>query len=51
MYSVKCRRVTETENITSATSKNGRPVRRGQYFTCRKLRFNFFKEELLVTVA
>ena len=27
MYYLKCRRVTETENITTATSKNGRLMR------------------------
>ena len=29
MYCIKCRRVTETEDITTATSKNGRLMRRG----------------------
>ena len=36
MYCSKCRCVTETENITTATSKNGRLVRRGQCITCGK---------------
>ena len=27
MYCLKCRRVTETENITTTTSKNGRLIR------------------------
>ena len=36
MYCLKCRRVTETENITTATSKNGRLMRRGQCVTCAK---------------
>ena len=36
MYCLKCRRVTETENITTATSKNGRLMRRGQCITCGK---------------
>ena len=31
MYSLKCRRVTETENITTVTSKNGRLMRRGSF--------------------
>ena len=48
MYCLKCRRVTETENITTATSKNGRLVRRGQCITCGKLRHNSSKEMLLV---
>ena len=30
MYCFKCRGVTETENITTATTKNGRLMRRGQ---------------------
>ena len=30
MYCLKCRRVTETKNITAATSKNCRLMRRGQ---------------------
>ena len=29
MYCLKCQRVTETENVTTATSKNGRLMRRG----------------------
>ena len=33
MNCVKCRRVTETENITIAKSKNGRLMRRGQCIT------------------
>ena len=36
MYCLKCRRVTETENITTATSQNGRLMRRGQCITCEK---------------
>ena len=50
MYCLKCRRVTETENITTATSKNGRLMRRGQCFTCGKARLNLLKNELLVKV-
>ena len=34
MYCFKCRRVTETENITTATFKNGRLTRCGQCITC-----------------
>ena len=44
MYCLKCRRVTEIENITNATSKNGRLMRRGQCVTCRKLILNSSKE-------
>ena len=36
MYFLKCRRVTESENIITATSKNGRLMRRGQCITCGK---------------
>ena len=50
MYCLKCRHVTETENITTATSKNDRPMRHGQCITCEKLRLNLLKEELLVEV-
>ena len=41
MYCLKCRCVTETENITTATSKNGRLMRRGQ---CATVRLNSSKE-------
>ena len=41
MYCLKCRRVTETENITIATSKNGRLMRRGQCITCGKTKTQF----------
>ena len=50
MYCLKCRRVTETENITTAKSKNGRPMRRGQCITCGKTETQFVKKELLVEV-
>ena len=36
MHCLKWRRVTETENIATATSKNGRLMRRGQCITCGK---------------
>ena len=48
MYCLKCRRVTETENITTATTKNGRLMRRGKWVTCGKLRLNSSKEMLPV---
>ena len=44
MYCLKCRRLTETENIATATSKNGRLMRRGQCVTCGKLGLNSSKE-------
>ena len=45
MYCLKCRCVTETENITTATSKNGKLMRRGQCITYGKLRLNLVKIE------
>ena len=50
MYCLKCRRVTETENIATATSRNGRLVMRGQCITCEKQRLNLLKKELLVAI-
>ena len=41
MYCLKCRRVTATENITTATSKNGRLMRRGQCITCEETKTQF----------
>ena len=41
MYCLKCRRVIETENITTATSKNGRLMRHGQCMTCAKTKTKF----------
>ena len=43
MYFSKCRRVTETENIITATSKNGILMRRGQCVTCGKTKTQFIK--------
>ena len=45
MYCVKCRRVTETENITIATSKSGRIMRRGQCITCSKTKTQLIKSD------
>ena len=45
MYCLKCRRVTETENIATATSKNGRLMRRGQCVTCGKTKNQFIKSD------
>ena len=50
MYCLKCQRVTATENITSAMSKNGRLMMRGQCIRCDKLRLNLLNKELLVKV-
>ena len=50
MYCVKCRRVTETENITIATSKHGRLMRRVNASPVVKLTLNLLKKELLVKV-
>ena len=48
MYCLKCRCVTETKNIATATSKTGRLMKRGQFVTCGKLRLNSSKEMLPV---
>ena len=45
MYCLKCRRVTDTENIATATSKNGRLMTRGQCVTCRKTKTQFIKRD------
>ena len=44
MYCLKCRRVTETENITTAMSKTCRLMRRGQCITCGKTKTQFVKK-------
>ena len=46
MYCVKCRRVTETENITTVTSKNDRLMWRGQCVTWGKIKCKFVKKEV-----
>ena len=47
MYCLKCRFVTETKNITTATSKNGRLMRRGQCITCgKKAKTQFIKRDV-----
>ena len=43
MYCLKYRRVTETENITIATFKDGRLMRRNQYITSSKTKTQFVK--------
>ena len=46
MYCLKCRRVTETENITTVTSKNGRLMGHGQCVTCGTFKCKFVKKEV-----
>ena len=46
MYCLECRRVTETENIATATSRNGRLMRRGQCITCEKTKTQLVKKEV-----
>ena len=43
-YCLKCRRVTEAENITTAMSENGRLMRRGQFIICGKTKTQFVKK-------
>ena len=50
MYCLKCRRVTESENITTATSNNDRLMRREQCITCGKLSLNSSKVMLPLEV-
>ena len=45
MYCLKCQRVTETENTTTATSKNDRLIRRSQCIICRKTKTQFIKSD------
>ena len=45
MYCLKCRCVTETKNIATATSKNGKLMRRGQGVTCGKTKTQFIKRD------
>ena len=44
MYCLKCRRVTENENIANTMSKNGRLMRRGQCVLCGKTKCQFVKK-------
>ena len=50
MYCLKRRRVTETENITTATSKNDILMTCRQCITCGETKAQFVKKELLVEV-
>ena len=45
MYCLKCRRVTETENIATATSKNGRLMMRDQCITYGITKTHFIKRD------
>ena len=44
MNCLKCRRVTETENIATAMSRNGRLMRRGQCVIYGKTKCQFVKK-------
>ena len=44
MYCLKCPRVTETESIANAMSKNGRLIRRSQCVICGKTKCQFVKK-------
>ena len=44
MYCLKCQRITETENITTAVSKNSRLKRRGQCVACGKIKPQFIQK-------
>ena len=44
MYCLKCRRVTETENIANTMSKNGRLMKRGQCVIWGKTKCQFVKK-------
>ena len=46
MYCLKCRPITETENITTATSKNDSLMRRGQCIICEKTKTQFVKKRI-----
>ena len=45
MYCLKCRCVTETKNIATATSKNGRLMRRGRGVSCGKTKTQFINRD------
>ena len=45
MYCLKCRRVTETENIATATTRSGRLMRRGKCITCEKTKTQFIESD------
>ena len=46
MYCLNCRRVTETENITTVTSKNDRLMSRDQCVTCGKIKWQFVRKDV-----
>ena len=45
MYCLKCRHVTETENIATATSKNSRIMKSSQCITCGLTKTQFIKRD------
>ena len=48
MYCLKCRHVTETDNVTTDTSKNGTPMKRGQCIICGKTKTQFQRRRVNV---
>ena len=44
MYCVKCKRISETNNIQNVVSKNGRPMLRGVCAICGKTKTQFVKK-------
>ena len=45
MYRVKCRRMTETKNVTTFTSKNKKLMKRGQCVICVRIKTQFTKSD------
>jgi Domain of unknown function (DUF5679)/Phospholipase A2-like domain len=43
MYCLKCKTQTETKNVQQITSKNNRPMMRGQCAVCGKIKTQFVK--------
>ena len=43
MYCVKCKTKTESEDVQTVTSKNGRPMARGRCVVCGKIKTQFVK--------
>ena len=44
MYCVKCRKHTETDNVQTVTTKNGRSMQRGVCTVCGKTKTQFVKK-------
>ena len=45
MYRVKCRRMTETKNVTTFTSNNKKLRKRGQCVICVRIKTQFIKSD------